>query len=220
MNDLVDFLKSLVMTTVLIDKKYRETVPEIISKLKIQVEDSDNDEPKPKKRKVKKPKIGKDGLYPLEESHVQRWWKANKPNPSNVGDQSSVTPEEVKYHISCLRRRETQLQMILILEILALEPLTRPAEGVDDTQLPGMESQPPPGTGEAAAAAKKRNKHNFPVLLDVNADRLCIWQSTTLDEVRALAESQAPNRGQQAEGSDRNTSDPLKDFCVDVILPL
>jgi DNA replication regulator SLD3 len=219
MNDLIEFLKSLVLNTILIDKKYRETVPEIVSKLKTSVEDSDDGESKSKKRKPKKVKIGKDGLYPLEESHVRRWWKSNKPNISDIED-PSTSPEEVKYHISCLRRRETQLQMILILEILALEPLSRVTEATEESQLPGVESQRTPKAALSGPPPKKRNKHNFPVLLDVNADRLCIWQSTTSDEIRALAESQTTNQQQQAERTDRMNSDPLKDFCVDVILPL
>lgn len=214
MNDLIGFLQSLVMNTVLIDKKYRETVPEITSKMKTLVEESDNGGPKSKKRKPKKMKIGKDGLYPLEENHIRRWWNLNKPS------EQSVTPEEVKYHISCLRKRETQLQMIVILEILALEPLSRPTDATEESQLPGMGSQVTPQGATAEAPVKRRNKHNFPVLLDVHADRLCIWQSTTLDEVKALAESQVTNHGQQTERTDRPNSDPLKDFCVDIILPL
>lgn len=209
MVDLVDFLKSLVMTTVVIDKKYRETMPALISKLKTYVDDSDNGESKTRKRKPKKMKLGKDGLYPAEEEHIRFWWSTHKPTDP---EEKSATGEEVKYHISCLRRRETQLQMIIILEILALEPLARPKENAEDSQLPGLESGP--STAPAEAPAKKRNKHNFPVLLDVHADRLCIWQSTTLDEVKALAESQ-----DQATKSEKPNSDLLKDFCVDIILP-
>jgi DNA replication regulator SLD3 len=75
-------------------------------------------------------------------------------------------------------------------------------------------------TTTAVPTVKKRSKHNFPVLLDVHADRLCIWQSTTLDEVKALAESQVHSQGHATDKSERPNSDPLKDFCVDIILPL
>lgn len=216
MNDLIDFLKDLAMTTVVIDKKYRETMPEIIAKMKTLVEDSDNDGTKFKKRKTKKMKLGKDGLYAHEATHICRWWRANEPPIAEDG--KPVTQNEVKYHISCLRRRETQLQMIIIMEILALEPLRRPREDVEDSQLPGMESQRAASQTAAEPPVKKRNKHNFPVLLDVHADRLCIWQSTIPDEVKALTESQHNSHAQAADKS--ANSDPLKDFCVDVILPL
>ncbi|KAK3394759.1 DNA replication regulator SLD3-domain-containing protein [Podospora didyma] len=215
MNDLIDFLKSLVMTTVLIDKKYRETVPEIVSKLKTLVEDSDNGDSKSRKRKPKKPKLGKDGLYPSEYEHVKKWWAIHE-SASNSDDDKSVRLMETKYHISCLRRRETQLQMILILEILALEPLRRPTEAVEESLLPGADSQAASREASQEPATRKQNRNNLPVLLDVHADRLCIWQTTTTDEVKAMAESQLPVLG---DDSQKATSDPLRDFCVDIIVP-
>ncbi|KZL70746.1 dna replication regulator sld3, partial [Colletotrichum incanum] len=213
MNDLIDFLKSLVMTTVQIDKKYRETIPNIISKLKTHIDSSD-DGGKPKRRKSKKMKLGKDGMYPEEDSHVRMWWNSNKPEFSD--EDKTITPAQIKSHVSLLRTRETQLQMILILEILALEPL-RTAEGDGESQLPGLS-----GEMEVEKAAetqpKKRSKHNFPVLADVHADRLCIWQSTASDELRMLEDSQvtAPSGGEPAQ---KGSSDPLRDFCTDIIMP-
>ncbi|KAK0729354.1 DNA replication regulator SLD3-domain-containing protein [Apiosordaria backusii] len=217
MVDLVEFLKGLIMTTILVDKKYRETVPAIIEKMKTcLVEDSDNAQSKRKKRKPKKPKMGKDGLYPSEVDHVKRWWTSHLPLAvGSEEEEKTVSPTEARYHVSCLRRRETQLQMILILEILALEPLIRPKDPVGDYLLPG-ESRAPSREASQEPTVKKRNKHNLPVLLDVHADRLCIWQSVTLDEVKALAESQVPKEGEKPERVD---SDPLKDFCVEIILP-
>lgn len=210
MKDLIEFLKSLVMTTVLLDKKYRETIPEIMSEMNILVESSGEEEAK-RKRKPKKLKLGKNGLYPTEEEHVKRWWSSNKPLLRD--DHSSTDPNETRYHITRLRTRETQLQMIIILEILALEAVA-PAENSWDSQLPGIASEP---TQEATTEipSKKRKKHNLPFLLDMHADRLCIWQSTALDEVMVFAQS----RPQDAQKSDRHW-DPLKDFCVDIILPL
>jgi DNA replication regulator SLD3 len=108
--------------------------------------------------------------------------------------------------------------MILILEILALEPLAL-AKGVE-CQLPGMEINGDAREASQEPSARKRNKHNLPLLLDVHADRLCIWQSTTLDEVKAVAESQMPSEGQGADQPERANSDPLRDFCVDIIVPL
>ena len=219
MNDLVDFLKSLVTTTVLIDKKYRETIPEIVAKMKTLVEESEKGAAVRKKKKVKKPRLGKDGLYPGEVDHIRRWSTAHQPAPSG-DDEKIPTAAETKYHISCLRRRETQLQMIIILEILALEPLAQPKPAAEESQLPGVESQAPSREASQEPSVRKRNKHNLPVLLDVHADRLCIWQSTTLDEVKALAESQVLADGTQAEKPHSANSDPLRDFCVDIIIPL
>ncbi|OAA37227.1 DNA replication regulator Sld3 [Metarhizium rileyi] len=216
MADLIDFLKSLILTTVQIDKKYRETIPGVISRMKTFIETSD--EGGKKKRKPRKIRLGKDSLYPLEDESIRTWWNANKPETTEEATPVSTT--HIKSHISMLRTRETQLQMILILEILALEPLKAAEEAADSNlptlpTLPGAESQQ---DQVMAPPCKKRNKHNLPVLLDVHADRLTIWQSTAFDEHLLLADSQST---QNAEGQiqQKASSEPLKDFCVDVIVP-
>lgn len=217
MADLIDFLKSLILTTVQIDKKYRESIPEIIAKLKDRIDSSD--EGRKRKRKPKKMKLGKSGLYPLEDENVMRWWAANKPEPSDDG--ASITPSQIKSHVSILRTRETKLQMILIMEILALEPLKAAGES-GEANLPAL-----PGAADSEdllenilqPQPKKRNKHNLPVLLDVHADRLTIWQSTASDEQLLLEDapsSQAPLDGHLDK---KASSEPLRDFCVDVIMP-
>ncbi|CAM1506584.1 Fc.00g062250.m01.CDS01 [Cosmosporella sp. VM-42] len=213
MGDLIDFLKSLILTTVQIDKKYRETVPEVISKMKTTVESSD--EGRKKKRRSKKMKLGKDGLYPYEEDHVRKWWTTNKPELKD--DETDVPAQQIKSLISMLRTRETQLQMILILEILALEPL-RAAEDADESQLPALPGAIESQDQMAPPPPKKRNKHNLPVLVDVHADRLTIWQSTISDEQLLLEDSQV-SRHPGDDNPQNASSEPLKDFCVDVIVP-
>ncbi|KAK3336021.1 DNA replication regulator SLD3-domain-containing protein [Cercophora scortea] len=218
MGDVIDFLRSLVLPKEHLNKKYQTTVHDIVEKMKTHVEDSDHQESKPSKRKPKKPKLGKDGLYPSEDVHIRRWWLMHKP-PGLDDDEKTLALTQTKYHISCLKRRETQLQMILILEILALEILRPPVDAGGDSQLPGMESQATPGRESPEKATRKRSKTNLPGLLELYADKLCIWQSTTEDEVKALADSQILPEGQESQKADRGNSDPLRDFCVDIIVP-
>ncbi|RBR01439.1 hypothetical protein FVER53590_08071 [Fusarium verticillioides] len=211
--DLIEFLKGLVLTTVQIDKKYRETVPALITQMKTVVDSSDEG-PK-RKRRAKKMKIGKDGLYPHEETHIRKWWATNKPELNE--DETNVSTQQIRSLTSMLRTRETQLQMIIILEILALTPL-RPADGAEDSQLPLL-----PGAAESQGdtvvpSAKKRSKHNLPVLVDVHADRLTIWQSTASDEQLLLEDSQI-TQAPDGQSQQKASSEPLKDFCVDIIVP-
>ncbi|KAI1129555.1 DNA replication regulator SLD3-domain-containing protein [Nemania abortiva] len=223
MSDLVEFLKSLVMTTAQIDKKYRETIPKIQSEMKTVIEDSDAEQrrakTKPRKRKIKKAKLGKDGLYPDEDDHVRRWWANHKPLPKDDEESTTKSTEQqdIKLQVSLLRSRETQLQMIIVLEILSLEPLIA-REAANDPQLPGLPPTEQSLDSPKEIPTKKRNKHNFPFLLDVHADRLCIWQSTALDEFNAMNESQT-GHGLESQKSLKSTSDPLRDFCVDIIVP-
>ncbi|KAF4335163.1 dna replication regulator sld3 [Fusarium beomiforme] len=213
-DDLIEFLKGLVLTTVQIDKKYRETIPALVAQMKTVVDSSD-EAPK-RKRRAKKMKIGRDGLYPHEEAHIRKWWATNKPELKE--DETDVSAQQIRSLTSSLRTRETQLQMIIILEILALTAL-KPVDDADESQLP-----PLPGTtdsqGDAVAqSAKKRNKHNLPVLVDVHADRLTIWQSTASDEQLLLEDSQI-TQAPDGQSGQKASSEPLKDFCVDIIVPL
>ncbi|KAG8165386.1 hypothetical protein KVR01_005661 [Diaporthe batatas] len=216
MDDLVEFLKSLTVSTIQIDKKFRETLPELVKDIKLLAESCAEDEPRKKRRKPKKMKIGKDGLYPGEVDHVKRWWRTHQFLVRDR-DEADLNPQEVKYYITCLRTRETQLQMILILEILALEAL-HPVQDARDSQLPGLPfGDTPKKTTEPTP--KKRHKHNFSTLVDIHADRLCIWQSTTLDEMQMIAAESQVKDGSETHKPVRANSDPLKDFCVDILLP-
>lgn len=216
MADLIDFLKGLILTTVQIDTKYRETAPEIISQLAALIESSD--EGRSKKRKSRKMKIGKNGLYPGEDDRIRKWWIANKPELDE--EQPTFSAMQIRSNLALLRTRETQLQMILILEILALEPL-KAAEDAADSALPTL-----PGASAsvqrspAVLQTKKRNKHNLPVLVDVHADRLTIWQSTATDEQQLAEDSQASRQSLNGQLVQKSSSEPLKDFCTDVIVPL
>ena len=215
MGDLIHFLKSLILTTVQIDKKYRETIPDMVCKFGTRMMES-SDEHRKKKQRSKKPKLGRDCLYPTEMESVGQWWQATKPELRE--DQISVPLHLIRSHAALLRTRETQLQMILILEILALEPLKSAEDdgclpslpGVSDSQ--GLQTIPPP--------AKKKNKHNLPILADVHADRLTIWQSTASDDLLTLEDSQNNVQSSIGEAQQTSSQEPLKDFSVDVIVPL
>lgn len=217
MSDLIEFLKGMLLTTVQIDKKYRETAPDIIAKLGKTIESSD--EAARKKRKTKKLKLGKNALYPLEDDSIRGWWDMNKPEQKE--DSMGFPPGQVKSHLSILRTRETQLQIILILEILALTPL-KTTDDAGDSSLPTL-----PGTADIledqtmpTPQPKKRNKHNLPVLVDVHADRLTIWQSTATDELAFFEDSQPAVLTSGPDVQQKASNEPLKDFCVDVIVPL
>lgn len=213
MGDLIDFLKSMILTTVQVDKKYRETVPELLAKPQGHAESSD--EGTRRKKRSRKMKLGKNGLYPLEDEMVQKWWSLHKPELKE--DQTSPSPAEIRSHIAMLRTRETQLQMILILEILALEPLKMSSDAAE-SMLPDLPGAATPQDSMAPPAQKKRSKHNLPVLLEVHADRLTIWQSTAFDDHVWSSESQAA--AAESQPDKQATSEPLRDFCVDVIVPL
>lgn len=217
MADFIEFLKSLILTIVQIEKKYRETIPDVISKTKKHAESSDDDNSKRRPR-PKKMKLGRDGLYPLEEESIRKWWTANRPE---LDDQANYSTSQIKSLVSLLRTRETQLQMIIILEILALAPLKAAGEAGENSLplLPGV-SQPQEQPMAPPPPPKKRNKHNLPVLIDVHADHLTIWRSTASDEQLLLEDSQVSQASADGQVQQKASPESLKDFCIDVIVPL
>ncbi|CAI6054097.1 unnamed protein product [Clonostachys chloroleuca] len=217
MEELIAFLKSMVLTTVQIDKKFRETIPDIMSKMNTVIESSDDGQKR--RRRPKKMKLSKEGLYPLEDESIRAWWSSSKPELEDA--KSGDTMSQIKFHASLLRTRETQLQMILIMEILALESVKETTQSTESNSLPmlpGAIGNPVGSSTPPMAPPKKRNKHNLSVLIDVHADRLTIWQSTASEEQLLFEDSQQSTPQSQTPNS-KSSQEPLRDFCVDVIMP-
>ncbi|RDL41924.1 Uncharacterized protein BP5553_01903 [Venustampulla echinocandica] len=221
MNDLVSFLESLILSTTLLDKKYREGVPECVSMIDIHDHSADeaNDLSKPKKRKSnKKMKPGKNGLYPSESMFIRRWWSSHDDDAESGGPGSSKD-ELMKNRIAQLRTRETQLQMVLILEVLALQPLaSRPEDVEEGLPLAIPESKTAQGKEKQA---KSKKPSQLTMLIDVHIDRLCIWQSIQLEAVKpSLGDSRSFTQELGSSAHEpKHTDNILRDFCVEVIGP-
>lgn len=218
---LISFLRSCILSLATMDIKYREALPEVVKGFPF---DSRSDDEcinviktiSKKTRKSKKTNVGKNGLYVGEEVNIARWW-LSRDLSSVACDSAGAKEEAVRSALLEQRARETQMQIILSLEILALESIatSQPVEN-----LPTMNS-----TGRDDGSQKRKKKPKKPqdlsMLLDLLVDRLCIWQSMTVDEMKT---SNGENRSacQQAAKSTANMAgrDHLRQFCVDVVLPL
>jgi hypothetical protein len=211
------------MSTTLIDKKYRDGVPSCIALIDIQdhsAEDANQASGKSKKRKSsKKMKPGKTGLYPAEDTLIRRWW-ASHDDDAESGAPGSSRDELTKRRISQLRIRETQLQMIVILEVLALQPL---ASATEDVGMGLPAALPTSGVADTKdKSAKSKKPDHLAILIDVHIDRLCIWQSIALEATK----SSGGDLEKAAQELDRTVSackhadNILKDFCIEVIAPL
>ena len=76
MNELIGFLEGLILPMTVVDKKYKDGVPNLLSTLMPDgsAEDGNKMPTKVKKLKSKKLKPGKNGLYPAEDTYICRWW--------------------------------------------------------------------------------------------------------------------------------------------------
>lgn len=203
------------------DNKYREALPELVKGFPF---DSLSDEERTmvvekisnRSRRSKKTNVGKNGLYPGEETNIARWWLSR--DLSSVDCDSANTKEEAtRSAVLGQRIRETQMQIILSLETLALESL-------EPSQL--VEKSPPAelierDNGSQNKKKKSKKPQDLTMLLDLLVDRLCIWQSTSVDETKTSHSEDRPTPQHGAESIAKAAgSDHLRQFCVDVVLPL
>lgn len=204
------------------DTKYRESLPELVKGFPFVSLSDDEcktviDTISKKVRKSKRMNVGKNGLYPGEEAKIAQWW-LSKDFSVVACDSADAREEATRSAVLEQRARETQLQIILSLETLALESLA--------TSQP-IEKSPPIDVMEAGDGSqdKKKNPAKKPqdlsMLLDLLIDRLCIWQSMSVDETKASnGEDRSASQHGAAAAAKTAGKDHLRQFCVDVVLPL
>lgn len=215
-SDLIEHLRSMIITLPITDKKYRETLPKIVRDLPTRdLSDGEAasflDATKAKVRRSKKGTIGKDGLWFGEDANVIKWWLT-------CNSSLAIEPEDqdLKIQTALLeqRTRETKIQIILILETMALESGLSRSEAAEQTM-----PQVDPASQDMTTVGKKPKKpQNLHTLLDLLADRLCIWHSMTTSPKKSSTERKAEG----APGSSNNAAraDQLRQFCIDVVIPL
>ncbi|EEP78553.1 predicted protein [Uncinocarpus reesii 1704] len=205
LSDLYYFYRECIVPVKRIDTKYRDSIPQIIRNLPLDMCQGNMLHPSSngRRRKSKKRKLGRDGLYPNEEELIAKWWKHRSVTESAL-DQS-FGDGELKRLIADLRFRETQLQILLILETISLESSTGTMEGNSNSE--PQDSKP------------KKTSHKKPedlsVLLELLVDRLCIWHTVGTDDAMPLDAVNKQDKSQPGKVE----NDKLRDFCTEVIIP-
>ena len=188
------------------DMKYRETLPPTIRDAMLIV--SDDETAQGKKRKSRKKKLGKNGLYPEERDFVRSWWK-DRGSLENGSTVDISREAEMKKHVADLRLRETQLQILLILETMALESAVTSEAAGENTDKPNEES--------TQKKSKGKKPQDLNVVLELHLDRLCIWHAVSFDDL-AIPESVKDTENNHLSGK-KAESDAVRDFCKEVIVP-
>ncbi|KAI7010459.1 hypothetical protein D0869_12636 [Hortaea werneckii] len=222
-SELIAFLRDAVLSMNVMDKKYRDTLPAQIKDLPaLDLGSPDHAEKTQKKRKPKKWKAKRDklGLFSDEKEYVEKWWREHDESVNSSAPNLGETIEAgLKRRLPRLRSRETYLQLVLALEVLALEaslpaseqqPQDSAARSLNvETQ--GADSQ----DGTAAKKAKAKKPMDLPALLDTLVDRLSIWHS-----LEGLSPAKKSTEGEASTGVPGNAAnDELRDFCIEVIIP-
>jgi hypothetical protein len=191
------------------DLKFREAVPAAMRDAVLAISDNETS----KKRKSKKKKLSKNGLYPGEDSFIHKWWKDR--STAEFSTHEGAREAETKKQISDLRLRETQLQILLILEVLSLESAPNEAK-----------CKPQDGETEAASEEKDASKktkskkaQDLNVILELHLDRLCIWHAVSMEESTGVESAKASSFSENHMSGKKVESDAVRDFCTEVIIP-
>ena len=205
------------------DIKYRESLPQLVKgfpfvslsedECQVMIETISK-----KIRKSKRIKIGKNGLYPGEEAKIAQWW-LSKDLSTIACDSADAREEATRSAVLEQRARETQLQIILSLETLALESSasSQPLESFPPTDVKERND----GSQDTKKKKPAKKPQDLSVLLDLLIDRLCIWQSMSVDETKASNGEDRPASQHGAIPAAKSAGrDHLRQFCVDVVLPL
>ncbi|KAF2746468.1 hypothetical protein M011DRAFT_468557 [Sporormia fimetaria CBS 119925] len=214
-HELVTFLRSMLLSHKASEKKYQTKLPEVIRSIPPSAYSDDDvtNGPRKSKKGPKKIKLSRDGMYPQESDIVKKWWVSEALSQETHSEET--LDQRIKRRIGDLRVREALAQMILILEITALESLSTykaPAD-TDSAINTGVATQAE--TQTTTSNKRKKKSEDISLLLDLLLDKLCIWQSVDQDGILDF-----DKKGDGAEKvGQAGAGDRLQNFCVEVIVP-
>jgi len=217
---LTEFYRESILPPKKMDLKYKESISKRIESLSHGGLQGSTNAQVPVTRRKKtgqKAKLDKDGLYSDEEEHLYRWWQERE--ISNVADLSMEARDlEKQTMISDLRTRETEMQLLLVLEILTLETLNSTPANSGMMKDATIKTEPDDGSdpvGLARPPRKVKNKRDLASDLDTMIDKLCIWHAVGIDQMLI-----SPDKaGIDGKNRSSRVKDKLRDFCADVIIP-
>ena len=212
-SDLAAFYRSRLLTPKKLDMKYRDTIPKIVENTILQVS-PDEREAHPQKKTSRRKGLGKDGLHAGEEALIRAWW-LNRDGVKNLASAQSRV-QKMQSLLTELRCHETQLHIILILEILTLE--SRDKLG-SEAMLRAASPKQEPADDEhnnilVMSPLKINKKRDLKRDLDILVDRLCIYQSVSVIDPTTTDEGKT-----QISAFGEEVGDELRDFCCNIILP-
>ena len=225
--NLVDILRTSILPVkdkengARIDKKYTISLPELMEEIPPGVTEDDADgqlqvafgERSKKWRKRKK--VNPDGFFPGEEDYVVKWWIARETaEPQGSADDTRI--KRIKTACAQQKPREMQLQIILILENLALD--RQASDGGSSTGAGISES-----LESASQPSTKKDKKPVDMLktLDVLLEKLQIWETTNqmvvdlYGDIVSAEETITKGKSRSSRGDEC-----LRNFCTEVVVPL
>lgn len=195
------FLRGHILPEKKLDAKYRDTLPALIRDIatnKGACRSESRDTSKRSKKKAGRP--GKDGLLGTEPEFVRKWWQREQET------EEAVKGVDVKSLLRDLQSRETQLQILYMLEALILDQAGSGTDVKREEESQSLHSIP-------TKSPPKRRKVDLNNGLEILLDRLCIWHAVG-GGIEALAKDSSTSAVRKKPESDK-----LREFCIEVIIP-
>ena len=208
---------AMVLPTKKIDLKYKESISKAVKDF-IARKQEIPDAPKPAKPKQPpRNKLAKNCLYAGEDEVIVKWWTERNTKRA-MTTSVSVHEDDLRTAVSELRNRETEMQLLFILEVLYINILlSKVTDGAVASPSPAIkvESVREDNATLPTRPAPTKRKRDLYGELDVNAERLSIWHTVALGDILA-----SPEKALESSHSTTSQSkDRLRDFCRDVIIP-
>ncbi|OQN98830.1 hypothetical protein B0A48_15176 [Cryoendolithus antarcticus] len=218
-HDLIGFLRDALLSSTTSDRKdrrYREKIPEIIRELSMYSPEKTDVASRTKRRRKWRSKRDKAGFLPNETDCIEKWWRDEDMAAQSTSPESQ--DNALKRRLPWLRRRETYLHIIIVLEVLALEATHPPVEQTSAEHAPtegkslAADGQPVDANQQQIKPCKSKKAFDLRALLEILLERL---------NIAHYADSHSPVKDQQNEGSTAKDgkTDELRDFCTEIIIP-
>ncbi|KAK6335614.1 hypothetical protein TWF696_002381 [Orbilia brochopaga] len=206
--DLLLFLENMVLHIEESDEKYRNALIEIARTKRGQIGQVDKMNNEDLESVIVPPACLKDN----EIKYVLKWLRSlsDEDGPVRSSEQEDL---HIQRSISDLRWRESELQIILLLEIIAIKSKLPQGKLLDYEKMKKADERKRRKREKAKTGQKpkKKKKMEPAVLLDLLVDRLCIWNSIGADNEQKATQA-VPVQNQKDE------KDRLRLFCTEIVL--
>ncbi|KAF3909807.1 hypothetical protein ABW21_db0201969 [Orbilia brochopaga] len=207
--DLLLFLENMVLHIEESDEKYRTALIDIARTKRGQIGNVDKMNNEDLESAIIPPACLKDN----EIKYVFKWLRSlsDEDGPVRSLEQEDL---HIQRSINDLRYRESELQIILLLEIISIKSKLSPETLLDYEKMKKADERKRKRREKAKAGdkgKKKKKKMDPNVLLDLLVDRLCIWTSIGANTENKSSQP-APAQGRKDE------KDRLRLFCTEIVL--
>ena len=218
-SNLANFYRGSILSMRKMDLKYRETIANFLKALPV-IEAPKNDGTQvtarwSTTRASKKKNIRKDGMFPTEMDFVRSWWHATaSTSSSDLSAESEI--RHMKKLLGDLRSRETEMQVLLILEAMLLDfTVTGILEKSFASTIKQEHQEDKDKEILSKTPSARKRKRDLQADLDLLIDWLCIWHTVGVqDDLTAPEKSAASHADSGSKAQDR-----LRDFYTDVVVP-